>query len=137
MTSESSFTGFREHFIGAAAADLYVVSILCISLLAFVLRIQGLPLPRNLDFFALEGEYLSHDIFGLPSSPHVPPFPASEDLPGYLQQVPPGTPSTPGAIENIFHPIQTSHETLHSRAIVAPRNIVRNLLLFSSLNSGR
>ena len=53
MTSESSFTSFGDYFIDAVASDLYVVTILIVSLSVLVLRIQGLNLSYGIDFSSL------------------------------------------------------------------------------------
>lgn len=131
MASEASFTDFGDSFIDTVASDLYAVSTLSVSLSVLVLRIQGLRLPCDRNFSALEDEALFHDVFGLSLSTQVPPFPTGEYFPT-SQEMPPDTLSTPGVSQSPFYPLQASHEAsiLQSRTIVAPSdNIVREIVL--------
>jgi len=125
MTSESSFDNFTD----TIASDSHLVSILSAPLSVFVLRIQGLHLSYDLDFFTLEDETLSHDIFGPSPLPQVPPFLVDEYLPAFPQEVPPGRLSTSGVIQNHFHSLQTSNESsiIELRTTVTPpHNAVRD-----------
>jgi len=120
MAPESNFTSFSDPSTNVIAAALDVVSILSICFRGWISEIQGLHLPYDLDFSALEDEPLSHDIFRLPLPLHAPSFPPAEYLPAFFPEIPPDTPSTPGITQNLFHPLQTSHEisTLHPHTTV-------------------
>jgi len=106
MAPESSFMGFSSPSVGAVVTDLYAVSILSISLLALVLRIQGLYLPCDLDFLTIE-DPLPHDIFGLSLPPHVPPTPTNKYLSAFFPEMLPDIPSTTGVTQN--HTLQNPH----------------------------
>jgi len=128
MISELSFTGFDDAFIEAVGADFHVVSTLSVSPLVLVLRTQGLHLPHDLDIRTLQDEPLSHDVFGLPMSLQILPFPTSEYLPALFQEIPPDIPSIPGVTPELIPSLQTSHETV----IFQPCDTVRDCPLFFS-----
>ena len=130
MASESSFTGFGEHFMDAVAADLHAVSTLSIWLLESVLRMQGLPLP-----FTPEDDPLSHYVVGPPLSLHIPTFSTNEYLPAFL---PESSPPTPGITQDIFHSAKTPNETSTFQSqptATQPHTAVRDHALSPPFNS--
>ena len=108
MASESNFTGFGDPSTNIIAADLYMVSILSVCCRNWSSEIQGSP--RNLNFFVLEDEPLSHDTSGPHLSPHSPPFFSGEYPPAFFLGIPPDAPPTLGVTHNFFHSLQAPHE---------------------------
>ena len=129
MASESNWTGFGDLSTNVIAADPYVVRILTMCCRNWSSEIQGLHVPRNLNFFALEDEPLSHHTFGLPLPPHAPPSPSGEYPLAFSLGIPSDTPPTPGVAQNHFYSLQTSH-------VLQPHTNVRDCAPFLRLIHG-
>jgi hypothetical protein len=106
MAPESSFTGFGDTYIGTAAPEWDMVSILSVSLSILVLKVQGMHLPH---ISAFEGDHLSRGIFRPPMPPQLPPYPTN-GFDTFSSEMPLDTSFSLGVTQDIFLFNQTPHE---------------------------